>query len=155
LRAWRLTRQPHADLSGEGARAYGGRWNSPGTALVYASERLSLAILEVLVHTDPDLLPDDYVEVELEIPDRVSRQELRVDDLAEGWRTNVDLTRARGDAWIRSAASAVLIVPSVLAPAEHNLLINPDHPDAAAVHRASLRPFRFDERLFSRRRAGN
>lgn len=155
MRAWRLTRQPHADLSGAGARAYGGRWNSPGTALVYASERLSLAILEILVHADPDLLPDDYVEVELEIPDAVSRQELRADDLAADWRTDVDWTRARGDAWIRSAASAVLIVPSVLAPSEHNLLINPHHPDATAVERVAVRPFRFDERLFSRRPGGS
>lgn len=134
---------------------YGGRWNSPGMALVYASERLSLAILEILVHADPDLLPDDYVEVELEIPDTVSRQELRADDLVADWRTDVDWTRARGDAWIRSAASALLIVPSVLAPSEHNLLINPDHPDAAAVRRVVVRPFRFDERLFSRPRAGS
>ncbi|MGH9263009.1 MAG: RES family NAD+ phosphorylase, partial [Acidimicrobiales bacterium] len=100
MRAWRLTRHPHADLSGAGARVYGGRWTSPGLALVYASERLSLAILEILVHADPDLLPDDYVEVELEIPDAVSRQELGVHHLSADWRTDVDATRARGDAWI-------------------------------------------------------
>ncbi|MGH7645111.1 MAG: RES family NAD+ phosphorylase [Gemmatimonadales bacterium] len=155
MRAWRLTRHPHADLSGEGARLYGGRWNSPGAAVVYASERLSLAILETLVHTDPDLIPDDYIEVELEVPDAVSREELRPDQLAADWRTNEDWTRARGDTWIRSEASAVLIVPSILAPRERNLLINPGHPDAAAVQRVAVRRFRFDERLFSRPRAGS
>lgn len=121
---------------------------------MYASERLSLAILETLVHTDPDLLPDDYVEVELDVPDSVSREELRPDALAPDWATNADWSRARGDAWLRSAASAVLMVPSALAPHERNLLINPGHAEAPAVRRVAVRPFRFDERLIGRRRSG-
>ena len=63
LIAWRISRAAFADLSGTGARLYGGRWNSPGRAMIYAAEAAALAVLEVRVHLDltPDLLPDDYV----------------------------------------------------------------------------------------------
>lgn len=37
-------------LNGEGARLYGGRWNSPGRAMVSLSTSRALAALELLVH---------------------------------------------------------------------------------------------------------
>src|ERR1035441_7147716 len=57
--AWRITKRKHARsaFTGEGARLYGGRWNSPGTAIIYTAESQSLAVLEILVHLDsPELL---------------------------------------------------------------------------------------------------
>ncbi len=66
---WRICRRPFADLSGEGARLYGGRWNSPGRPLIYAAETAALAVLEVRVHLDLDwyTLPDDYVLASIDI----------------------------------------------------------------------------------------
>ena len=54
-RAWQIVKERHATdaFDGEGARLYGGRWNSRGTRLVYASATLSLAALENLVHLAP------------------------------------------------------------------------------------------------------
>jgi RES domain-containing protein len=69
--AWRLCREPFADLAGEGARRYGGRWNSPGRPNVYAASSAALAVLEVHVHLDLplDLLPDDYLLLTIELRD--------------------------------------------------------------------------------------
>ncbi|WP_029074063.1 RES family NAD+ phosphorylase [Kaistia adipata] len=138
--AWRISRAPFADLSGTGARLYGGRWNSPGRAMVYAAETAALAVLEVRVHLDltPDLLPDDYVLSAIECGD------LAIETLA----ALPDDPQALGDDWLAAARTPILSVPSIIVPESRNLLLNPAHPDAATLAIASTRPFRFDERLW-------
>ncbi|WP_428490060.1 RES family NAD+ phosphorylase [Rhodopila sp.] len=73
--AWRLCRRAHADLSGEGARRFGGRWNSVGRPLVYLAEHPALAALEVRVHFDLpfELLPVDFVLMQVVVPDGPDR----------------------------------------------------------------------------------
>jgi RES domain-containing protein len=142
IRAWRICRLPFADLHGEGARRYGGRWNSPGRPLVYLAEHPALAALEVRVHLDlpHDLLPDDYVLVKVDLPDEPPEQ---VTTLPAD-------TVAVGDAWIEAAHSAVLRVPSVLLSSAWNLLLNPRHARASEAQIISIEPFRFDARLWGR-----
>ena len=137
---WRICRRPFADLSGEGARLYGGRWNSPGRPLIYAAETAALAVLEVRVHLDLDwdMLPDDYVLVAIDIGSIVPEQ---IHEFP-------DDPRAIGDAWIRSRTTALLRVPSWIVPELHNILINPAHPDASSITQSSIRPFAFDKRLW-------
>jgi RES domain-containing protein len=138
--AWRLCRAPYADLSGEGARRYGGRWNAPGRPLVYLASTAALAVLEVRVHLDlpPELLPDDYVLVTVDL-DR-----LPVEDVAE---LPADPT-AFGETWLAEARTPVLRVPSVIVPETPNLLLNPVHKAASAARIAATRPFTFDPRLW-------
>lgn len=138
--AWRISRAPFADLSGTGARLYGGRWNSPGRALIYAAETAALAVLEVRVHLDltPDLLPDDYVLTGIELDDLGVET---LDALPEA-------PQAFGDAWLAEARTPVLRVPSFIVPESHNLLLNPIHPAAGDLKITSRRPFRFDARLW-------
>lgn len=52
LTAWRIDDEAYRRswVQGEGARLYGGRWNTVGTAAVYLSLEPSTAILEVAVH---------------------------------------------------------------------------------------------------------
>jgi RES domain-containing protein len=140
MRVWRVCRRPFADLSGEGARLYGGRWNSSGRPMVYAAEAAALAVLEVRVHLDLDwrVLPDDYVLMAIETGDLVA------ETLAQ---TPAD-PRAAGDAWLASGRSALLRAPSFIVPESANVLISPAHPDAARLAVASLRPFAFDARLW-------
>jgi RES domain-containing protein len=140
MRVWRVCRRPFADLSGEGARLYGGRWNSPGQPMVYAAETAALAVLEVRVHLDLDcrVLPDDYVLMAIETGDLVA------ETLAE---TPAD-PRAAGDSWLASGRSALLRAPSFVVPESANVLINPAHRDAARCAVASIRPFAFDARLW-------
>lgn len=137
--AWRLCRRPHADLSGEGARLYGGRWNSPGRPVVYLAEHPALAALEVRVHLDLplELLPDDYVLMAVAVPDAVIGE---ISEIVE--------TLSAGDAWLQQSRTAALRVPSVLMPHAWNILVNPRHRDAGEVRVERLEPFRFDPRLW-------
>lgn len=150
--AWRLVRPtygtPDAAFSGEGARRYGGRWNSPGRPLVYASEHLSLAALETLAHAERSRFQRAYVAFAAQIPADLVLM-LRRDDLPSDWRArpNGPGARAVGDAWLEQASSVALLVPSVLVPQEHNLLLNPMHPRFEDVLIGAGAPFRFDERL--------
>ena len=129
IQAWRVGRQLFADLSGEGARQHGGRWNTPGRAMVYMAEHPALAVLEVRVHLDlpPDLLPDEPPE--------------DVDAMPAD-------PRAVGDAWLASGRTAVLRVPSVIVPHTSNPLLNPRHPRAADARITQTTPFQFDPRLW-------
>lgn len=136
---WRLCRRPHADLTGEGARIFGGRWNSPSHPVVYLAEHPALAALEVRVHLDLplELVPDDYVLMQVAVPDALIAEVPQADDAL-----------AAGNEWLRSSASAALRVPSVLMPQAWNILLNPRHPDATQAHVDAVEPFRFDPRLW-------
>ena len=138
--AWRLCRRPYADLSGEGARLWGGRWNAPGRPVAYLADHPALAVLEVRVHLDLplELLPDDYVLMRVRLPDAAPSV---VADVPPD-------PAATGDAWLRAGESVTLRVPSVLVPFAHNLLINPRHVRAADAAILGTTPFRFDARLW-------
>jgi RES domain-containing protein len=140
MHVWRVCRRPFADLSGEGARLYGGRWNSPGRPMVYAAESAALAVLEMRVHLDLDwrVLPDDYVLMAIETGDLV----------AETLAVTPADSRAVGDSWLASGRSALLRAPSFVVPESANVLVNPTYRDAARLAVASIRPFAFDARLW-------
>ena len=158
MRIWRICRKRHAStaFSGEGARLAGGRWNSEGIAMAYASENLSLAALELFVHAEGEEQPADLVAVQAEIPveakmlDR-QREEWRK-NLPEDWRFHREVSQRLGDAWARAKKSLAVRVPSVLIDVEWNVLINPEHTDASKVKIVQERPFRFDERMFKGKR---
>ncbi|MBP7335751.1 MAG: RES family NAD+ phosphorylase [Niveispirillum sp.] len=138
---WRICRAPFADLSGEGARLYGGRWNQSGLPLVYLAETAALAVLEVRVHLDlpPDLLPDDYVLSTVTLAGLTVEH---VGDLPSD-------TAAFGTHWLRSARTPVLSVPSLIVPESRNLLLNPAHPEANGARITGSRAFSFDRRLWA------
>lgn len=146
MRVWRLTELKHAPgLDGEGARLWGGRWNSAGIPMVYSSDSLALAALEVLVHLPrierrKDQLPP-YLAIGLEVPD------VWITDSRHPPGIPSDESAALGDAWLASLSSLALIVPSRVIPLERNVLLNPRHPAMAEVTVALTEPFAFDDRL--------
>jgi RES domain-containing protein len=150
LSAWRITKEKHAKsaLSGEGARLYGGRWNSPGTAMIYTAQSQSLAVLEVLVHLDSPELLKKYVLFEVAI-EPFCVEELDSIHLPRNWKANPApaTVQAIGDDWIASARSVVLRVPSSLVPAECSFLLNPRHPDFSKLQIGKAVPFQFDPRF--------
>lgn len=147
---WRIVLERFAReaFSGEGARLYGGRWNSPGHPAVYAAGSRALAVLEMLVHLEMPQLLERYQLFEAVLPESLIT-ELAVKNLPRDWRDDPvpKSAQAVGDEWIEKASSAVLCVPSVLIPEEHNYLLNPRHPDFKQVRISAPQNFRFDPRL--------
>lgn len=147
--AWRLVKEVHAPtaFSGEGAARAGGRWNSRGQNVVYASATQSLAVLEFLVHLDyPKVLQQAFFRVEF--PDSLITR-LAAKELPEDWLSDPPprSTKMLGDFWKKEVRSAILAVPSVVIPDETNYLINPAHPDFKQIKIGKPVPFSLDPRL--------
>lgn len=135
--------------SGAGSRDYPGRWNAAGQAMIYASEHYSTALLEKLIYTGE--LPPNQHFIEISIPAGVSCETVTADGLS-GWSdSNCAVSRAFGAAWFEEARSAILIVPSVVARLDRNILINPGHPEARRIKPGEEQPVPWDERLFKDR----
>ena len=148
---WRIVRVERvaAAFSGEGAAAGGGRWNTPGTPVVYLSEHKSLAALETLVHLSRRAAVRFVffrVGVPAEVIERLPRPALSAQ-----WRHEPPLseTQAVGDVWVRENRSAVLAVPSAIIPEELNFLLNPAHADFKKITIGKPEPFAFDPRLLT------
>lgn len=152
LKAWRLskTRYAEAAFTGEGSRVLGGRWNSVGVPVVYASASLSLAVLEVFVHMTSIAGADDYVSVAVDIGIEESQAErVEAASLPGDWRQlDHPVLQRLGDDWMKSRRSLALLVPSVVVDGEWNVVINPLHPDARAIKVTGPKAFHFDTRMF-------
>lgn len=139
------------DLSGEGARIYGGRWNPKGIPLIYTAESVALAALEVLVRIST---PKHYCRVIYEIPDSSSSETLTIAELPPNWllpHPNTHLIES-GRRWAQERRSLLLQVPSAVVRGEGwNYLINPLHPEFPTVAIADIAPFDYDFRLVGRK----
>lgn len=147
---WRIvkTRLAARAFDGEGARRYGGRWNSAGTRVVYTSQSVSLAVLELLVHLQASRPLASYSVRSVQFAEGLVTSLDRA-SLPRDWRafpTPTTLQRI-GDDWIASAASVVLQVPSAIVEDESNYMINPAHPDFRRLRIGPLVRFRLDPRL--------
>ena len=147
-RGWRLVPLPQeiAAFDGEGARRYGGRWNSAGVPMVYASEHESLAVLEVRVHI---AMSGVYKSFSFDFDEGLMRT-LPVQQLPKDWQREpppVSLQRL-GDQWVKEGDSLILAVPSAIVPNELNLLLNPRHPDFSKIDIHTATDLTLDRRLF-------
>lgn len=149
---YRLLRKKYPiQLSGKGAAAFGNRWNSKGTEIVYAAESRALAMAEVVVHLSLETLPNDFVMAEIEIPKSIKVISLDFEDLPYGWNSFPHLldTQKIGDKFISQQQSCVLKVPSAVVPGDCNYLINPHHSDFSLISIIDQRDFPFDPRVFN------
>ncbi len=123
------------DLSGTGARLYGGRWNQVGTEMLYTSTHLSLAVLELLANNIRRLVDDTYGYISLEIPDDCKVEAISPSDLQADWRAAQysDQTTQIGSQWASSKTSLALMVPSAVLHQENNVLINSNHEDFSLI----------------------
>jgi RES domain-containing protein len=103
-------------------------------------------VLEKLAHLNPDTLPNDLMlglfEADVSVEDVWLDADKRLRELED-----IEATRVVGQQWLTSARSCVLRVPSVVVPEEHNLVLNPQHPQANRLQLVTERPFAFDGRL--------
>jgi RES domain-containing protein len=137
------------DLSGSGARLFGGRWSHPGIPIVHTSENRALAVLEYYVHTSSRFIPPDLSIASIEIPDSVPLKNVIVSDLPLDWKEYPAPLALQdiGREWVKSGASLLLRVPSVQVPSECNILINPSHPEMVKVRIKKVENFGYDRRL--------
>jgi RES domain-containing protein len=151
MRFWRICRRRYAAeaASGEGARLYGGRWNSRGIRVVYASTSLALAAVETFVNLEPNQRPADLVFIEGDIPEGVEIGRIDLKHLPARWHeTRDESLRCFGDDWIHSGRNAALLVPSAAIRGEWNVLLNPVHPNFSKIQFREAAPFAFDARMF-------
>lgn len=128
---------------------YGGRWNSRGVRVVYASTSLSLAAIETFVNLEPNLRPNDLVSVAGEIPDNAEILRVTLESLPAKWeRSREESLRKIGDTWVRESLTVALLVPSAAIRGEWNVLINPSHRDFPRITFEKPAPFEFDMRMF-------
>ncbi len=132
-------------FDGEGARLYGGRWNSKGVPVVYTSDSLALCALEILVHLPSYTLLADYVYVSLVFDSHFIANAHMID----GWdeRPISKVSQGIGDHWIKEGLSAILRVPSVIMPDGYNYLVNIYHPEFKKIKIGEPQPLAFDPRL--------
>ncbi len=150
LVVWRIVKKKHARnaFNGEGARLYGGRWNRPGTPMVYTAESQALALLELLVHLEFAELLDHYALLRATF-DSGLISDIDRQLLPRNWRADPAPARLQqvGDAWAAAASSVALRVPSTLLPDENVVLLNPRHPEFRRITVAEPQRFRLDPRL--------
>jgi RES domain-containing protein len=150
ITSYRISKQRHAATfwTGNGARDYGGRWNSKGVAMVYSAENRSLAALEQLVHLGDEPILAAFAIASISFDDRLVKR-MEIADLPSDWAAAVGPVSLRtiGDLWIGSASHPVLAVPSAIISGEWNYLFNPAHAEFAGMVKSTLKPFSFDPRL--------
>ncbi len=151
MELYRITQEIYADdLSGNGSRLFGGRWNSEGIFALYTSTTRALALLETLAHTPAKMLQiKSYTLLTLSLPDSATSSEIVINDLPANWATpdNAVLTQKIGDSFFKTKKTLLLQVPSVVMPEEKNIIINPLHSDYKKLHIKHKRVIKFDSRI--------
>jgi RES domain-containing protein len=142
------------DLSGEGAKRSGGRWNRPGRPVLYTASNIALACLETIVHLGGAGLPLNRYLVRIDVPDDVwqSARVLSAETAPIGWDAIPagKVSLEAGDRWLASPAeSALLCIPSVVVPEEANVLVNPAHRDAKRITATKVRRWNYDVRVWA------
>ncbi|WPR74857.1 RES family NAD+ phosphorylase [Algoriphagus sp. NG3] len=125
------------NLEGRSSLGFGtgaGRWNQYGTPMIYCCSVTSLNFLELLSIKGAVVTQSKWKLVMLEIQTPIP--ELDASDLPSDWknRPHPRSTQEFGTAWAKGMISPALKIPSCRIPLksypnEHNLLINPLHPD--------------------------
>ncbi|MEP6712707.1 MAG: RES family NAD+ phosphorylase [Ferruginibacter sp.] len=137
------------DISGTGAKLNGSRWNSKGVPMLYTSNHISLAVLEMLVNTQ---FKDYSIALDLiyiRLPDDEAISEITLSKIKENWKEDASYTKFIGNEFIKQSHSLLLKVPSAVIQEEYNFLVNPLHPDFKKVKIQKTKSFWPDKRLFS------
>lgn len=150
LTAWRIVEARFKDkaFSGDGARLYGGRWNSKGVAMIYTAGSLALASIEMVVNLPSPKLLKAFVRIPVRFqPDLVGR--LPSAALPSDWQSRPisPTTKSIGDRWVKQQRLPILMVPSVVVPEEVNYLLNPAHPHFSQIEIGQPVVYHFDPRL--------
>lgn len=142
MRFWRISE--FADLSGDGGKLYPGRWNLRGVPIVYCADHPSTALLEILVHLNPNRMPQNYQLIEVILDEELA---VTTPELRHGWEGDEGHSQFIGYKFITENKNALMRVPSVIMPQAFNYLINPAHSDSAKIKVGQIWRYPFDSRL--------
>ncbi|MCY0093915.1 RES family NAD+ phosphorylase [Hoeflea ulvae] len=144
MRIWRISN--YSDLSGTGGTYVAGRWNHLGRRIIYCAEHPALAMLELLVHFDPEDLPETYQLLEIDLPDTLGVEVVSVPD---NWEDDPAISRDAFEAFCDRGDAPVVSVPSIIMPHCRNFLINPLHADHSQLSVVSLETHVLDPRFLT------
>ena len=150
MKVYRFAKTQFADgLSAEGARSNGGRWNNKGTPVLYCATSESLGMLELRVHS-PHPYPRTRLKFVIDAPDDAI-VEISMNELPRGWNKLPPGPSSKrfGDAWVASKSSLGILVPSVIATEERNLVLNPAHSRFKEARVVSQERVTLDMRLYA------
>ena len=125
-----------------------GRWNTPASPMIYASQHYSTAMLEKLVHGSGQLPPNQHY-IEITIPNGSAYEMLNAAALPDWYTEAGTASKTYGERWQQEKRSLILIVPSVVARIENNILINPEHAEFGKIGTSLHHPVWWDKRLFA------
>ncbi len=143
MKIWRVSN--YTDLSGIGGKYSQGRWNHLGTEIVYCSDHPSTCLLELLVRFDPELTPDTYQLIEIDVPDNLT---ILKPTVKKDWREDILYTRDLWEEFSLSDEAAIMQVPSAIIPQAFHYLINPRHMDIAKIKISASYQNLLDERFY-------
>ncbi|UEM07839.1 RES domain-containing protein (plasmid) [Skermanella rosea] len=150
MKVWRIGGGSHPVFAGEGARLFGGRWNSPGLAVIYCGSSFAICMLERLVWSGIGHVPKNDRYVTAEFPE--SFVENLDESVLPDWQGEGSAAARRfGNQWLSDRRSAVLSVPSAVTGIDRNFLVNPHHPDFGSIVTSDEQPVDWDRRLFGER----
>jgi RES domain-containing protein len=139
---WRISE--FFELDGAGGVVMNGRWHTKGHPIIYTAESSALTLLETLVHLEWEHTPSSYQLLRIE-----ARDDLEIENHPSSVApSKIEESMAWGDRWLASGRTALASVPAAVAPLSRNILINPVHPDAAAIRVADHSRWPWDKRLF-------
>lgn len=138
------------DKTGIGAKKYGGRWNSKGTAVLYTSDSRALCTAEIAVHTPLGIAPKNFCILEMTIPSSIAILEMDLNELPKNWNVfpHSKSTQKLGDTFVSENKYVAIKVPSSVVMGDFNYVLNPSHPDFSKIEFKEVKPFSFDQRLF-------
>lgn len=136
------------DLSGEGSRLFGGRWNNKGIACIYTSENRALAILEYSVNVNLDDIPRTLTLITFDIS-RASVKIIKEAELPGNWRNSPAPSEAKnfGSALLQDPHFSVYKIPSTIVPGEYNYLLNPFHAESKLFTIIDTMDYPYDIRI--------
>jgi RES domain-containing protein len=137
-----------ADLKGEGASLFGGRWNNKTVGCLYTAQSRALAVLEYTVNVNKDDIPRALSIITIEIPDHPIKI-LQEKDLPCDWRQSPapSSTKNFGSTLLLAAKEPVIQIPSTLIPQEFNFILNPLHPGSKLFKIVEITDFIYDLRI--------
>jgi len=133
------------DLTGNGAKLNGGRWNHEGVPCIYLAQSRALSLLEYAAHAPLDVLPGALSFTTIEVPDQ-PMQQLTPDQLPGNWFCwpHSKESRDLGTILLTQKEYLLLKIPSAIITQEYNFILNPLHPLSNKVRIVAINDYAYD-----------